>query len=89
MATNASLTAIRIPGAYGLAAGAINAGTEAEKQALLPGIVAGDTTATFAWVEDNGRWDAEGSTALTATAEGGETVLNGHRAMSSTATPPI
>ena len=62
-----------------LAAGAImNAGTEAEKQALLPGIVAGDTSATLAWVEDNGRWDADG-TALTATAEGGETVLNGHK----------
>ena len=52
-----------------LAAGAIlNAGTEAEKQALLPGIAAGETTATLAWVEDNGRWDAEG-TALTATAD--------------------
>jgi alkylation response protein AidB-like acyl-CoA dehydrogenase len=62
-----------------LAAGAVmNAGTEAEKQALLPGIAAGETTATFAWVEDNGRWDAEG-TALTATAESGETVLNGHK----------
>ena len=62
-----------------LAAGAVmNAGTEAEKQALLPGIAAGETTATFAWVEDNGRWDAEG-TALTATAEGGEIVLNGHK----------
>ena len=60
-----------------LAAGAVmNAGTEAEKQMLLPGIAAGETTATFAWVEDNGRWDAEG-TALTATAEGAETVLNG------------
>jgi alkylation response protein AidB-like acyl-CoA dehydrogenase len=62
-----------------LAAGAvINAGTEAEKQALLPGIAIGETTATFAWVEDNGRWDAEG-TALAATAESGETVLNGHK----------
>ena len=62
-----------------LAAGAImNAGTEAEKQALLPGIAAGETIATLAWVEDNGRWDAEG-TALTATAEGGEIVLNGHK----------
>ena len=72
-----------------LAAGAIiNAGTEAEKQALLPGIAAGDTTAAFAWVEDNGRWDADG-TAFTATAEGGETVLKGIRVMSSTATPPI
>src|SRR3954452_7776273 len=62
-----------------LAAGAImNAGTEAEKQMLLPGIAAGGTTATLAWVEDNGRWDAEG-TALVATAENGEIVLNGHK----------
>src|ERR1700720_3947316 len=38
-----------------LAAGAVmNAGTEAEKQTLLPGIAAGETTAAFAWVEDNG-----------------------------------
>jgi len=60
-------------------AGAVmNAGTEAEKQALLPGIAAGETTATLAWVEDNGRWDAEG-TALTATAKSGEIVLNGHK----------
>lgn len=62
-----------------LAAGAImNAGAEAEKRALLPGIAAGDTTATLAWVEDNGRWDAEG-TALTAAAEGAGIVLTGHK----------
>jgi alkylation response protein AidB-like acyl-CoA dehydrogenase len=62
-----------------LAAGAImNAGTEAEQQALLPGIAAGETTATLAWVEDNGRWEADG-TMLTATAEGGGFVLNGHK----------
>jgi alkylation response protein AidB-like acyl-CoA dehydrogenase len=62
-----------------LAAGAVmNAGTEAEKQALLPGIAAGETTATLAWVEDNGRWDADG-TALTAAAESGGFVLNGHK----------
>jgi alkylation response protein AidB-like acyl-CoA dehydrogenase len=62
-----------------LAAGIVmNAGTETERQALLPGIAASETTATFAWVEDNGRWDAEG-TALTATAESGEIVLNGHK----------
>src|SRR5260370_13502214 len=65
-------TAVRAAGAV------MNAGTEAEKQTLLPGIAAGETTATFAWVEDNGRWDAEG-TALTVTAESGETVLNGHK----------
>ena len=62
-----------------LAGGIImNAGTEAEKQVLLPGIAAGDTTATLAWVEDNLRWDAEG-TALSATVEGGKVVLNGHK----------
>jgi alkylation response protein AidB-like acyl-CoA dehydrogenase len=37
----------------------INAGTEAEKRMLLPGIAAGETTATLAWVEDNGRWEAD------------------------------
>src|SRR5438552_11684012 len=56
----------------------MNAGTEAAKQTRLPGIAAGETTATFAWVENNGRWDAEG-TALTATAESGEIVLTGHK----------
>ena len=62
-----------------LAAGAImNAGIEAEKRALLPGIATGEMIATFAWVEDTGRWDAAG-TALTATAESGEIVLNGHK----------
>ena len=62
-----------------LAASAIlNAGTETEKQALLPGIAAGETIATLAWVEDNGRWDAEGTT-LTATAADAGIVLNGHK----------
>jgi alkylation response protein AidB-like acyl-CoA dehydrogenase len=62
-----------------LAAGAIlNAGTEEEKQALLPGIAAGETIATLAWVEGNGRWDAEG-TALTTTSVGGKTLLNEHK----------
>jgi alkylation response protein AidB-like acyl-CoA dehydrogenase len=62
-----------------LAAGAImNAATEAERAALLPCIAAGETTATLAWVEDTGCWDAQG-TALTATAERGEIVLNGHK----------
>src|SRR5580765_2316031 len=62
-----------------LAAGAIlNAGTETEKAALLTGIAAGETNATLALVEDNGRWDAEG-TALAATEAGGGTVLDGHK----------
>ena len=46
-----------------LAANAIgNAGTEEEKQALLPGIASGDTIATMAFTEPNGRWDASGIT---------------------------
>src|SRR5271167_834141 len=48
------------------------------KAGVAAGHAAGETTATFAWVENNGRWDAEG-TALTATAESGEIVLNGHK----------
>ena len=44
-----------------LAATAImNAGTEAQKRELLPGIANGDTIATLAFTEPNGRWDAEG-----------------------------
>ena len=62
-----------------LATGAIlNAGKEAEKQALLPGIASGDTIATLAWVEDNGRWDAAG-TALVATRSGDGYTLDGHK----------
>jgi alkylation response protein AidB-like acyl-CoA dehydrogenase len=62
-----------------LAAGAIlNAGTEAEKQALLPGIASGDTVATLACAEDSGRWDAAGTT-LVATPSGGGYRLDGHK----------
>jgi len=60
-----------------LAATAImNAGTERQKQSLLPGIATGDTVATLALTEDAGRWDA-GGIALTATASGGKYVLDG------------
>jgi alkylation response protein AidB-like acyl-CoA dehydrogenase len=46
-----------------LAANAIlAAGTEEEKAALLPGIASGETTATLAFTEPNGRWDASGIT---------------------------
>jgi alkylation response protein AidB-like acyl-CoA dehydrogenase len=46
-----------------LAANAIlNAGTEEEKQALLPQVASGDTIATLAFTEPNGRWDAAGIT---------------------------
>jgi alkylation response protein AidB-like acyl-CoA dehydrogenase len=44
-----------------LAADAImNAGTDAEKKDLLPGIASGETIATLAFTEPNGRWDASG-----------------------------
>jgi alkylation response protein AidB-like acyl-CoA dehydrogenase len=62
-----------------LATGAIlNAGKEGDKQALLPAIASGDTVAALAWVEDNGRWDAEGTT-LTATPSGDGFRLDGHK----------
>lgn len=62
-----------------LATGAIlNAGTEAEKQALLPGIAAGDTVATLAWVEDPAHWDAAATT-LTAKSSGAGYVLDGYK----------
>src|SRR5205814_3969636 len=44
-----------------LAATAImNAGTERQKRALLPPIALGETIATLAFTEPNGRWDASG-----------------------------
>ena len=38
----------------------LNAGTDAQKRKLLPAIASGDTIATLAFTEDNGRWDASG-----------------------------
>ena len=62
-----------------LGAGAIqNAGTEADKRALLPGIALGETIATLASAEDDGRWDAAATT-LTATRAGGTYRLDGHK----------
>ncbi len=68
-----------------LAAGAIlQAGTDEQKAALLPGIAAGDVIATLASAEDNGRWEADATT-LTADASGKRTghksfVIDGHTA---------
>ena len=60
-----------------LAANAIlNAGTEDQKQALLPGIAAGETVATLAFTEENGRWDSSGVN-VTATPVGGGFRLDG------------
>lgn len=62
-----------------LATGAIlNAASETEKQALLPGIAAGETVATLAWVEDPARWDG-GATTLTATPSGKTHRLDGFK----------
>jgi alkylation response protein AidB-like acyl-CoA dehydrogenase len=60
-----------------LAATAIlSAGTEAQKQALLPRIASGEIVATLAFTEVNGRWDNEG-VAMTAKTSGAGTVLDG------------
>ena len=60
-----------------LAANAIlNAGTEDQKAALLPGIASGETIATLAFTEPNGKWDAAGI-ALEATPEGDGAKLTG------------
>jgi alkylation response protein AidB-like acyl-CoA dehydrogenase len=60
-----------------LAANAVlNAGTETQKQALLPPIASGDTTATLAFAEVNGRNDAAGI-AMTAAPSGAGWRLSG------------
>ncbi|MGH9042439.1 MAG: acyl-CoA dehydrogenase family protein [Acidimicrobiia bacterium] len=71
-----------------LAANAVlNAGTEEDRQALLPGIASGDVIATMAFTEPNGRWDASGITMEAVPAGDGYTlsgtkmfVLDGHTA---------
>ena len=60
-----------------LAANAIlNAGTEDQKAALLPGIASGETIATLAFTEPSGKWDAAGIT-LEATPSGDGATLTG------------
>ena len=54
------------------------AGTEAQKQAHLPAIAAGERTATVAYTEPSGRWDASAIKA-TATRHGDGYVLRGHK----------
>jgi alkylation response protein AidB-like acyl-CoA dehydrogenase len=63
------------------------AGTEEQKAELLPGIASGDTIATMAFAEPNGRWDQEGITAEATSDDGGfvlagtkSFVLDGHTA---------
>jgi alkylation response protein AidB-like acyl-CoA dehydrogenase len=60
-----------------LAATAImQAATEAQKRALLPDIAAGETIATLAFTEPNGRWDPDGIE-MTATRSGSGFRLDG------------
>ncbi len=60
-----------------LAANAVlNAGSEAQKQALLPGIASGDTVATLAMIEEGGDWKP-GSIALVARPDGDGFRLSG------------
>ena len=62
-----------------LAANAIlNAGTDTQKSALLPGIASGDTIAALAFTEPSGKWDAAGIT-LEAAESGGKYALSGEK----------
>jgi alkylation response protein AidB-like acyl-CoA dehydrogenase len=53
-------------------------GTEAQKQEYLPAIAAGQTRATLAYMESNGRYDATGIEAV-ARPDGGDYILNGSK----------
>jgi alkylation response protein AidB-like acyl-CoA dehydrogenase len=54
----------------------IHSGDDAAKKELLPGIASGETIATLAFTEENGRWDEQGITA-TATKDGDGWSING------------
>ena len=54
----------------------MHAGSEDQKQTLLPGIAAGEVIATLAFTEAHGRWDDD-AIAMTATQVNGTYVLNG------------
>jgi alkylation response protein AidB-like acyl-CoA dehydrogenase len=56
----------------------LHAGDDAAKADYLPGIASGDTIATLAFTEDNGRWDESGITA-TATQKDGGWAIDGHK----------
>jgi alkylation response protein AidB-like acyl-CoA dehydrogenase len=48
----------------------LNGADEDQKQALLPGLVAGETLAALAFTEPNGRWDSRGLATIAREAEG-------------------
>jgi alkylation response protein AidB-like acyl-CoA dehydrogenase len=54
----------------------LQAGDDAAKKDYLPGIASGETIATLAFTEENGRWDEEGITA-TAKASGSDWTIDG------------
>jgi alkylation response protein AidB-like acyl-CoA dehydrogenase len=54
----------------------LHAGDDAAKKELLPGIAAGETVATLAFTEENGKWDESG-VETTATQDGDSWKLNG------------
>ena len=54
----------------------VHSGDDSAKADFLPGIASGETIATLAFTEENGRWDEDGITA-TATADGDSWKLNG------------
>ncbi|MHB8669407.1 MAG: acyl-CoA dehydrogenase family protein [Acidimicrobiales bacterium] len=56
----------------------LQSGDDAAKKELLPGIASGETIATLAFTEDNGRWDADGIT-MAATRSGDGWSLDGHK----------
>ena len=59
-----------------VAAAVAQAGTADQQAAVLPGLAAGETVATWAFAEANDRWDGEG-VGTTATPSGGGFVLRG------------
>jgi len=54
------------------------AGSEAQREAHLPGIAAGETLAALAFTEASGRWDA-GAVEAVASRDGGDYLLSGHK----------
>jgi alkylation response protein AidB-like acyl-CoA dehydrogenase len=56
----------------------LHAGDDSAKADYLPGIASGDTIATLAFTEDNGRWDESGITA-TASRSADGWVIDGHK----------
>src|SRR6267378_4295607 len=62
-----------------LAANALlHSGDDTAKKEHLPGIASGETIATLAFTEDNGRWDAEGVT-MSASKAGDGYSLDGNK----------